>query len=183
MHGRLLSAISFLLISGITTQSASATDDFIVDTSPIGHSQNGTIVSEQLLELGSPNSRALRLEGEQSIRFGNMDRAIMVLQRAVELEPKDLEGRLLYAEALEKKLRHQKERDPKLYNYVIKQWLFITKRAEFQDQVAQAQNHLMNLTGSRPGRFERASKFLSRVMVPEDGSTTVAFGKHNKPQQ
>src|SRR5690349_20958257 len=108
--------------------------DFIVDTDSIGKSDNGVISSDQMLELGVPTSNGLRLEGEQSLRYGSLDRAIMVLQRSVEMSPMDMDGRIMYAEALEKKLMKQKERDPVLFNFLIKQWLFVAKKAEFYDQ-------------------------------------------------
>lgn len=155
--------------------------EWIKDTSGIGRSNNGVISSDQFLELGVPTSNALRIEGEQSMRIGSLDRAIMVLQRSVEMAPLDMDGRILYAEALEKKLIKQKERDPALYNFVVKQWLFIAKKADFLDQSMQGMSHLMALTGTRPKKFESTTKFLARVLIPEDGSTKVALGKKKVP--
>lgn len=170
-------AVGIALSSSV---SAFADDSFIVNTDSIGKSQNGAIMSDQLLELGSPSSDNLRLEGEQSLRFGNLDKAIMVLQRSVELEPMDLDGRIMYAGALEKKLRRQKDRDPKLFNFVVKQWLFVAKKSEFEDQITQALGHVQELTGTIPKRWESERKFLNRVMIPEDGSVKVAIGgKHD----
>ena len=102
--------------------------DFIKDTTPIGHTDHGLVSSDQLLELGTQTSSALRLEGEQSMRFNNIDRAIVVLQKSVEMTPSDMDGRILYAEALEKKLNHQKDRDPSLFNFAVKQWLYVAKK-------------------------------------------------------
>src|SRR5438445_818218 len=48
--------------------------DFVVDTDAIGCSDNGVITSDQMLELGVPTSNGLRLEGEQSMRYGSLDR-------------------------------------------------------------------------------------------------------------
>lgn len=152
-------------------------EDFIMDTSDIGKSTNGVVSSDQFLELGVPTSNALRIEGEQSMRIGNLDRAIMVLQRSVEMAPLDMDGRILYAEALQKKLMKQKNRDPVLYNFLIKQWLFVAKKAEFADQQLIGISHCMQLTGVRPGRFESTKRYLSKVLIPEDGSTRVALGK------
>ena len=97
-------------------------DDFIMDTDCIGRSNNGVVTSDQFLELGVPTSNALRMEGEQSMRIGNLDRALTVLQRSVEMAPMDIDGRILYAEVLEKKLLKQKKRDPKLFNFIVKQF-------------------------------------------------------------
>lgn len=150
--------------------------DYIMDTSGIGKSNNGMIMSNQILELGVVTSSALRLQGEQAIRMGNFDRAIQVLQRSVEMNPLDMDGRVLYATALEKKLIRQKRRDPKLYNYVIKQWTFVFKGSEFDDQKIQGRNHLINLVGRAPKWHENEKRYLNHVMIPEDGSAKVAFG-------
>jgi hypothetical protein len=148
-------------------------DDFIMDTDGIGKSNNGVVTSDQFLELGVPTANALRMEGEQSMRIGNLDRALTVLQRSVELAPGDIDGRIMYAEALEKRLLKQKRRDPKLYNFVIKQWLYVAKKAEFVDQQMQGAAHLQGLTGTRPGRWEKEKKFLSRVLIPEDSKVKI----------
>jgi len=158
-------------------------DDFIMDTDGIGKSNNGVVTSDQFLELGVPTANALRMEGEQSMRIGNLDRALTVLQRSVELAPGDIDGRIMYAEALEKRLLKQKRRDPKLYNFVIKQWLYVAKKAEFVDQQMQGASHLQGLTGTRPGRWEKEKKFLSRVLVPEDSKVKIGGGTPAPPKK
>ncbi|MBI4533940.1 MAG: hypothetical protein HY711_08325 [Candidatus Melainabacteria bacterium] len=174
MHRNVLLSLAIAIF---TASAVSAKEDFIVDTSSIGKSHNGVVSSDQFLELGMRTPNALRLEGENSLRMGNLDRAIMVLQRSVEMAPMDMDGRILYAQALEQKLIGQKERDPALFNFVVKQWLFVAKKAEFPDQSIQGRSHLINLTGVAPKLFESTQKYLSRVLLPEDGSTKVALGK------
>lgn len=149
---------------------------FMKDTSVIGKSYNGVVMSNQLLELGTLTPNALRLEGEQCLRTGNVERAITLLQRSVEMAPLDMDGRILYASALERKLLKQERRDPKLYNFCIKQWYYVVKKAEFEDQKGQAYSHLSNLTGTLPKWYERSNKYLKRVLIPEDGSVKVAIG-------
>ncbi|CAN5389795.1 hypothetical protein BH11CYA1_BH11CYA1_22220 [soil metagenome] len=155
-------------------------DDLFVDTSEIGQDHHGVVTSDQFLELGVPSANGLRIEGEQSMRLGNLDRAIMVLQRSVELAPADMDGRILYGEALEKKLIKQKKRDPALYNYVIKQWLFVAKNAEFADQGMQGFNHLIKICGTVPKKWEKEKKFLARVLIPEDGTAPVKLGRRTQ---
>lgn len=152
-----------------------ADNDFIMDTSSIGQSHNGVVSSEQLLELGSDSSNALRLEGENSLRMGHLDRALMLLQRSVEMSPMDIDGRILYAQALEQKLQGEKVRDPALFNFCLKHWFFVFKRAEFPDQIIQARAHLINLTGVAPRRWDTEQKYLAKVMLPETGSSVVAM--------
>jgi len=149
--------------------------DFIVDTSSIGKVDNGYVRSEQFLELGDPTSGALTLEGEKTLKSGDLDRAIMVLQRSVEMAPMDMQCRILYAQALEKKISKQKQKDPHLFNYLIKQWLFVYKQGDFYDETMEGMAHLNNLTHTLPKRFENDKKYLARVLIPEDGSVKVAL--------
>lgn len=152
-------------------------DDYVMDTSEIGRSHNGVISSDQFLELGMAGANSLRLEGENSLRMGHIDRAIMVLQRSTEMAPMDIDGRILYATALEKKLISQKPRDPALFNFVVKQWLFVARKAEFPDQTMTGRSHLVNMTGMAPGRLERDVRYLNKVLLPEDGTAKVEIGK------
>jgi len=177
-------AITLLVSSAISAfvfapDALASYDDIVVDTSQIGQDHHGVVNSDQFLELGVPSANGLRIEGEQAMRMGKLDRAIMVLQRSIELAPMDMDGRILYAEALEKKLIRSKPRDPALYNYVIKQWLFVAKSAEFADQGMQGYNHLLKVCGSVPKKWEKEKKFLARVLMPEDGNTPVQLGRRN----
>lgn len=173
-------ALIALAVAALLAPAAGAKDDWIMDTSGIGKSHNGVISTDQFLELGMNTPNSLRLQGEQSLRMGHLDRALMVLQRSVEMAPLDMDGRIMYAEALEQKLVGQKERDPALYNFCVKQWLFVVKKSEFPDQSAQGRGHLYNLTGTLPKMWEPERKFLSRVLLPEDGSMKVALGRGKK---
>lgn len=169
-------ALVGLSLSVLLAPLAVAKEDWIMDTSDIGRSHNGVVRSDQFLELGMGGASTLRLEGESSLRSGHLDRAITVLQRSVEMAPADMDGRILYAQALEQKLISQRERDPALFNFLVKQWLYVAKKAEFADQAMQGRAHLMNLTGVAPKLFEKEGKYLSRVLMPEDGSEQVALG-------
>ncbi len=152
-------------------------NDFSQDTTPIAHSEQALVSSDQLLDIGTSTSSALRLEGEQSMRFNNIDRAVLVLGKSVEMSPADMDGRILYAEALEKKLMRQKTQDPQLHNLVVKQWLYIAKKADYMDQKMQGTKHLSSLTGQRPRMWETEDRFLARVLVPEGSSQQVANSK------
>jgi hypothetical protein len=179
---------SLILLSTMLAFPAFADDEessFIMDTSSIGQSNNGVVSSDQFLELGQPSPNALRMEGEAALRLGHLDRAIMVFQRSVEMAPLDMDSRVNYADALEKKLVSQKVRDPKLYNYIIKQWLFVVKKADFPDQIMQARSHLYSLTGLAPsGRMgSSAKRYLAKVLIPEDGSVKVVLGGHAMQKQ
>lgn len=138
-----------------------------MNTRGVGHIDRGYVTSDQMLELGLTTPESLRLEGEQDIRTGNIDRALMVLQRSVEMAPLDMEGRILYAGALGKKYAESQGKNDSLYNFLVKQWLFIYKRSDFSDQQMQALNNIAALTKTKPKKFESEKKFLGRVLRPE----------------
>jgi hypothetical protein len=53
----------------------------------------------------------------------------------------------------------------------------VAKKSEFADQSMQGVHHLQGLTGTRPGRWEKEKKFLSRVLVPEDAHVKIGAPK------
>jgi hypothetical protein len=168
-----LAAILLLSFSSSLPGFANSTgqnQDFIMNTRGVGHIDRGYVTSDQLLELGLTTPETLHLEGEQSLRTGNIDRALIVLQRSVEMAPYDMEGRILYASALGKKLEERKGNDNALFNFLVKQWLFIYKHSDFSDQQMQSLNNIAALTKTKPKRFESEKKFLGRVLRPQDQS-------------
>ncbi len=179
-------AVAFLAMPCAFAGDSDAPDpdkpSWIYDTSAVGQDKNGTIRSDQIFELGSMPSNGLQLEGENQLRRGNLESALLTLQKAVEMAPYDMDKRILYAQALEQKLMKQKKKDPVLFNFLVKQWFFIYKKAEFPDQTLQARAHIVHMTGTAPKGFEREKKFLERVMIPEDGSAKVALDKKTAAQ-
>jgi hypothetical protein len=159
-----IGAVSCLLVAMTTTNASARSDEFMNNAGQTGH-DSALVSSDQMLDLGTSTSASLRLEGEQSMRFNNIERAIMVLQKAVEMAPSDMDGHILYAQALEKKLTKQKDRDPVLYNFVVKQWLYVAKKADFLDQSMQGKTHLFQLTGEKLHRWEPEGHYLSRVLM------------------
>jgi hypothetical protein len=178
--------IAASLVFAATVPVYATASDFMMDTSSIGQSHNGVVSSEQLLELGGEDAGGLRLEGESSLREGNIDRALMVLQRSVEMGPGDIDGRILYAQALEQKLTAQKVRDPELYNFCTRQWFYVFKKSEFPDQSIQARAHLINLTGIAPRHWDTEQKYLAKVALPEPREIETKVAAHvvqNQPQR
>jgi hypothetical protein len=165
----------------LLTPSVYAQDDDASFTPP-NDADRRAVVSNHILQLGGQKADDLKLEGEEALRYGDLEKALVTLRKALELAPSNMDSRLLYVEALEKKLRSQKDRDPKLYNATVKQWAYIFKKAEFPDQKVQAQKHLETLTGSAPGKLVPITHYLSKVMIPEDGSREVAVDKRNKTE-
>jgi hypothetical protein len=170
------------LVAGVgvalfVSSSVTAKDNFFVDTTAVNKGSLGAVSSDQLLELGTSTADSLRMSGEQYLRMGDVDKAIVALQKSVEMSPSDMDGRILYATALEKKLKSQEDRDPQLYNFLVKQWLYVQKKADFLNQNAQGAAHLVALTGTSPRRYESRDRFLSRVLVPVDPDARLALNK------
>ncbi|MDR3616655.1 MAG: hypothetical protein P4L53_24050 [Candidatus Obscuribacterales bacterium] len=171
-------ALGYLALSMVTPSASFAKTEYL--TSAPAAQSSGQVQDDQFLELNTPSSEGMRLEGEQAMRYGNYDRAIAVLKKSVQMSPTDMDGRILFAEALEKKLLKQQVKDPALYNSVMKQWLIVSKNGNFMDQKMQGRAHLQSLAGTAPKHFESDAKFLSRILIPEDGSVKVALNGNRK---
>jgi hypothetical protein len=172
------SALVYLTLWMLTPAASFAKTEYLA-SEPAAQS-SGQVQDDQFLELNTPSSEGMRLEGEQAMRYGNYDRAIAVLKKSVQISPTDMDGRILFAEALEKKLLKQQVKDPALYNSVMKQWLIVSKNGNFMDQKMQGRAHLQSLAGTAPKHFESDAKFLSRILIPEDGSVKVALNGNRK---
>ena len=146
---------------------------------------SGYITSEQLLESASISGGGMIMEADQAARTGGPDRAIAVLERFLEKSPKNMDARIQYAEVLEKKLRAQKKRDPKLYNMTLKQWLYISRNAEYEDEKEKGKRHLTALCGKASMLYQTARQFLANVVVPEDNLSIVKITDEDekKPPQ
>jgi len=129
--------------------------------------------------------KSLSFLAENSLREGNVDKAIHLLKQALSMDNDDADAHALYAEALERKLRKQDEKDPELFNKCVREWLLVMRNevgeekgmnvkgvgvpgiATFyrdEDHNIQARNHLVKLTGSAPRAWETNTKYLKRVL-------------------
>lgn len=109
----------------------------------------------------------LRNRASTYLKRDELDKAIELIERSIELQPEDTEGRQIYADALEKKLKTQTDPDPHTFNQCIKQWYYLYKNAEYPEMVNLAVNHLKNITGKSPYVWPTAKMYLSRVLMPE----------------
>jgi tetratricopeptide (TPR) repeat protein len=179
-HWLILLAIVSMLSAGAFHGKAAEAKRRPADSDEAVSNDHNSVTSDGFLELGMNNADALRLEGEQCLRLNNVDRAIKVLTKAVELAPSDMDGRILYAQALQKRLDGEVEKEPQLFNQVVKQWLYVLHESGSTEHQTLAAKALHDLTGKRARRFENEKKFLSRVLLPEPDATKVALNG-NKP--
>jgi len=161
-----------------------------------GALKGGTINSNQLLELGMVTPKSLVFEGEKALYAGDADRAILVLRRSIDRNTEDADAHMLYARALEMKLKSQTERDPGLYNECVKEWLIVLRNHAgeekgegahginlfghfYQDEEhgIDAKQHLVKLTGYAPKPWETSAKYLKRVLLPTTSTVSGAIVK------
>jgi len=91
----------------------------------------GTGISGRLAE-----ASALRFEGEQETVAGTFDTAMPKLAKAVQLDPSDPTGHILYARALTGKINSCAKPDPAMVNLAIHEWKLIWRHdADLTEQV------------------------------------------------
>jgi tetratricopeptide (TPR) repeat protein len=129
------------------------------------------------------NPTELRTHADVYLKNGDVENAIILVEKAIELQPEDTDGRQIYADALEQKLKAQTERDPHTFNQCIKQWYFLFKNAEYPEMANLAAKHLKDLSGKSPYVWPTARMYLTRVLLPEQGSTESAPQISEEPVQ
>jgi hypothetical protein len=134
-----------------------------------------------------PTASSLMISAEMENKYGHHDKAIMLCQQALAIDPMDADLHLCYAEALEKKLRKQQEKDPNLFMTAVREWLiimrgevgeeaglsdgdghhipFATHLFQDEDRAMPAAVHLKALVGYLPKGMEPDSKYLHRVYM------------------
>jgi hypothetical protein len=144
------------------------------------------ISGNQSMQSGNSTSKSLMLQAQTALGAGNVDTAIQLIRKSLSENNDDADAHTVYAEALEKKMRSQTERDPELFNKVVKEWL-IVMRDEVGDEKAMnfhgagigdfyrdeehnllAARHLTKLTGSAPKPWQTNARYLKKVLKPTD---------------
>jgi len=149
------------------------------------HTNNGYIDSYQAMELGQVTAVTIMMQGQRALSAGNTSLAITKFRRAIDMDNEDMDAHRYYAEALEKKLRSQVDKDPELFNECVRQWLTVMRNivgdekgmsirgvnpiADLygdEDHAIMAKNHLVKLTGSAPKFWETNAHYLKKVLKP-----------------
>jgi len=89
---------------------------------------------------------ALRFQGERDTDDAKYDPAIRELAKAIQLDPGDPTGHLLYARALSRKIRSHKNVTPELVAQAISEWSMLWHHdADYSEQFeAKMQAHKLN---------------------------------------
>jgi hypothetical protein len=123
------------------------------------------------------NAGAMFFEGEKALKQGNIDKAIRLLRQSVSENGTDLDSRVAFATALEKKYRGQEEKDPDLLAECLTHWLYAMRTIAPEEQGVgalkflykdegrdmEAKIHIKKLTGTLPRPWETDKKFIARV--------------------
>ncbi len=191
---------SFILITlTIATTSAELTalgretkhEDEKVTTSEVTET-NKLLNSE--IGFSEVNARTLMLSAKQSMRHHNYKKAIVLLRKAVQLDPDDPDVRCLYAEALQEKLSHQVDKDPYTFNLCVRNWLMVARNEvgdekggsingigiglgyfQDEDRTIRAKASLKKLTGYSPKPWETNDRYLRKVLKPATTSVTATI--------
>jgi hypothetical protein len=117
------------------------------------------------------------------LKNSRIDTAIKLAEESLEIEPDNTDGRQIYADALERKLKKQDPMDPHTFNMCVKQWYYLYKNAEYSEISKTAAQHLKALTGRPPAVYTNAKMYLSKVLVPELGNSMPTTVAAEEPQQ
>jgi hypothetical protein len=136
---------------------------------------------------GHPMAGMVALTAEQALNNHLYDTAIRLSQRALQLDPEDLDIHMVYAKSLETKLHRQPagHKDTALFMAAVREWLIIARsergeekgltnskgigipgmqhRYQDEDRSIPANAAIKRLVGFEPRQNETDKKFLDRV--------------------
>jgi tetratricopeptide (TPR) repeat protein len=153
----------------------------------------GTVTSMEAFSQrgGIDTPGALLLGAQYATEMGHYEDAIKICRQALKVDYEDADLHKIFADALEQKLRRQKEPDPTLFNECVREWLIVYRGLvgedkgmginginplghlfEDEDRAIPARYHLVKLTGRAPRPWESNMKYLNKVLKPTE--STVA---------
>lgn len=152
---------------------------------------------------GTRDSSMSSIQSEMSLRSSDLNRAIKMGRRAVELDPEDVDARVALGNALFQKVKSSKKEDPALFNECVKTWLMVHRnvigfeKADFkglgipgfqkmyedEDHGILAKSRLVDLCGRPPKMFETNRKYLDKVLHAETAVSAVVIKKPAKDSE
>lgn len=140
------------------------------------------VTSIEAMDDTGGNARVFARKAEYCLKQGYIDQAIKYSEKSVEIS-NDPDLHIVYAQALERKLKSQTERDPALFRKCVEEWLIVMRQPGGEEDLSShglaipgmghlyhdeeraipAKRHIIQLTGSCPKVWETDTKFLNRV--------------------
>lgn len=181
-----LKALTVFLALIWLSQPAFAQDMDAQELTPEQEQDQGKPINNyRMMTMGQTSPKSLAFLAEDKLHGGDVDEAIRLLKQSLSMDNDDADAHALYAEALERKLRKQDEKDPELFNKCVREWLLVLRNEvgeekglnvkgvgvpgigtfyRDEDHNILAKNHLVKLTGSGPRPWETNTKYLKRVL-------------------
>ncbi len=173
------------MVLTLSAQHAFAVDDDVTEDAngnlPTGYVRSGNAFNS----MGHTEANSLSLQAEYATEQGQYDQAIKLCQKAIEKNDDDADIHFAYADALQHKLKHQKEKDPNLFIAAVREWLIVLRNEKGdergitnaaglaipgvqhlyrdEDRSMVAHQRIVSLVGYVPKARETDSMFLKRV--------------------
>ena len=148
-----------------------------------------TMEYDEIIDPSKRRSISALISAEMALRSERVDRSIQLARRAMKRDPDDLDVHKALAEALDRKLEYQTDKDPKVFEECVREWLIVLrngvgmeKGTNFkglgvfdslfgdEDTYIIAKQRLKHLTGYVPKPWETNEKYLKRVLRPAEAS-------------
>lgn len=145
-------------------------------------SEEPNVEENQYGTVNTLSAASLRSYAKTHMKKNHPQAARKLAEKAIDLDPENSDGRQIYAEALKMIVKKQNPRDPHTFNICVKQWYWLSKHAEFDDDRNAANAALKELTGVSPyAVWMRPKNYLTKVLMPEDGVSAAELAE--EPEQ
>jgi len=152
------------------------------------------VTNMDVFGMSGSSAATLMFQADYLFTHGNTEGALALIKKSLAENDDDSDTHCLYAKILEKKLRAQEHRDPKLFNKCVKEWLIVMREERGaekglywhgfatpygrsfgdEDKSILAAQRLYKLTGMIPKNGQSDKKYLRLVLKP---TTTEVTGK------
>jgi len=177
--------VLILLVVLVPAQRVLADDDEVSEDAsgnlPTGYVRSGNALNSG----GHTEADSLSLQAEYATQHGYYDQAINLCQQAIKKDDDDSDIHLAYADAMEHKLRRQKDKDPNLYMATVREWLIVLRNEKGDERGLTSKNglalpgmqhlyadeersipalhHIVSLVGYPPKMTESDQKYMHKV--------------------
>lgn len=148
-----------------------------------------TMEYDEILDPSRKRPLSSLMGAEMALRSERVERSIQLARRAVKRDPDNMDVHKALAEALDRKLEKQTDKDPNLYEECVREWLIVMRNGVGMEKgtnlkgigildhfyaddeyYMEARQRLKHLTGYVPKMWETNEKYLKRVLRPAETS-------------
>lgn len=150
-----------------------------------------TMEYDEIIDPSKGRSISALISAQMALRSERVERSIQLARRAIKRDPDDLDAHKALAEALDRKLEYQADKDPKVFEECVREWLIVLRNGVGMEKGTNfkglgvfdslfgdegnyiiAKQRLKHLTGYVPKPWETNEKYLKRVLRPAETSIT-----------